>query len=212
MAGFQLFLAAWCWLLIGLVMLWPNVWAKNKFPAVVRAYCYLFCLINYWSPLNLIIPPYLCRNQVFMIFKQSLWAYAWQYKDIELWALKGAWCLAQSFVHANDSICICLWRDCTEFCQPYIAFSLMPYLPGTNSVLGLWHKFVLWRHCFSHWKCKRICLLFSFDGPELCFLLVTFNAVSWACRLILSAAVWSPLQRRVFRNNSHFPPDLNPVC
>lgn len=32
--------------LIVLVMTLPSVWAKNKFPAVVCAYCYLFCLIN----------------------------------------------------------------------------------------------------------------------------------------------------------------------
>lgn len=48
--------------LIVLVMMLPNVWAKNKFPAVACAYCYLFYLINCWSPVLFIILPYLCRN------------------------------------------------------------------------------------------------------------------------------------------------------
>lgn len=77
--------------LIVLVMTLPNVWAKNKFPTVACAYCCLFCLINYWSPVHFSIPPYLCRNMllfsvVFILLnKQNLFGFMiWQYKDIDL--------------------------------------------------------------------------------------------------------------------------------
>lgn len=64
--------------LIVLVMTLPNVGAKNTFPAAACALCYLFCLINCWSPACSIIPPYPCRNWLlyFLVFtilnKQNL--------------------------------------------------------------------------------------------------------------------------------------------
>lgn len=67
--------------LIVLVMTLPNVGAKNKVPAAACASCYLFCLINCWSPVDFIIPPYLCRNLllfslVFVILnKQNLFGF-----------------------------------------------------------------------------------------------------------------------------------------
>lgn len=74
--------------LIVLVMTLPNVWAKNKSPAVACVYCYLFCVINSWHSVHFITSPYLYRNlllsSLFFIIlnKWNLFGFMiWQYKD-----------------------------------------------------------------------------------------------------------------------------------